>query len=60
MRLKIRCDEKSTVLLQNFLDLNWAQESLPGLLKSPSIAAQKIRLDIYRQTMQLVIFFTYI
>jgi hypothetical protein len=24
MRPKIRCDEKSTVLLQNFLDLNWA------------------------------------
>jgi hypothetical protein len=24
MRLKIRCDGESTVLLQNFLDLNWA------------------------------------
>jgi hypothetical protein len=24
MRPKIRCDGKSTVLLQNFLDLNWA------------------------------------
>jgi hypothetical protein len=23
MRPKIRCDGKSTVLLQNFLDLNW-------------------------------------
>jgi hypothetical protein len=25
MRLKIRCDGESTVLLQNFLHLNWAQ-----------------------------------
>jgi hypothetical protein len=25
MRPKIRCDGESTVLLQNFLDLNWAQ-----------------------------------
>jgi hypothetical protein len=24
MRPKIRCDEESTILLQNFLDLNWA------------------------------------
>jgi hypothetical protein len=28
MRPKIRCDGKSTVLLQNFLDLNWAWVAL--------------------------------
>jgi hypothetical protein len=37
MRSKIRCDGKSTVLLQNFLDLNWAQvarQSLCSLVSS--------------------------
>jgi hypothetical protein len=32
MRLKIRCDGESTVLLQNFLDLNWALASVMKLL----------------------------
>jgi hypothetical protein len=30
MRPKIRCDGRCTVLLQNFLDLNWAKVALFG------------------------------
>jgi hypothetical protein len=36
MRPKIRFDEESTVLLQNFLDLNWA--SVPRANKTVAVA----------------------
>jgi hypothetical protein len=60
MRRKIRCDGKSTVLLQNFLDLNWAlvvpttlisqtlkQMSLPACLLAPTTRRPHHTSNIY-------------